>query len=188
MQIKLVILDRDGVINFDSTDYIKSPEEWHPIPGSLQAIAQLKHQGLKVAIATNQSGIGRQFFSIQTLEAIHQKMKAELAAEGGELDGIFFCPHLPDESCDCRKPKPGLLHQIESELGIPLSQSCLIGDSFRDIQAALATACRPIWVESGKPLNRENLDFAHKHHVPVFKNLSDASAELIKSLQKTAWG
>src|SRR3989344_4486862 len=111
----LVILDRDGVVNYESPTYIKSPEEWRALPGSLEAIATLNAAGHKVVVATNQSGIGRGYYSLATLEAIHQKMKEELARAGGCIEGIYFCPHIPEENCECRKPKPGLLLQIAND-------------------------------------------------------------------------
>lgn len=145
-KIKLIILDRDGVINFDSPDYIKSPEEWHAIPGSLEAIAILNKAGFKVAVATNQSGVGRGYYDLVMLERIHRKMHAELEKVGGHLDALFFCPHHPDANCTCRKPKPGLLIQISEYLGIPLNQAIMIGDSPRDIEAAKAAGAKSILI------------------------------------------
>jgi D-glycero-D-manno-heptose 1,7-bisphosphate phosphatase len=134
--MKLVILDRDGVINEDSESYIKSPEEWLPIPGSLQAIVALNRAGLRVAVVTNQSGLARGLFKIDDLNAIHQKMHKELDKIGGHVDAIFFCPHGPDDSCDCRKPKAGLLQEALSRFHTPAEEALLIGDSLRDLQAA----------------------------------------------------
>lgn len=146
---KYIILDRDGVINFDSADYIKSPEEWHPIPGSLEAIADLNKAGYKVFVATNQSGIGRGYFDLATLEAIHSKMQTELQKYGGEIQDIFYCPHLPTDDCQCRKPKPGLLLQIAQQYNIELSSVCFIGDSMKDLQAAKAAGCKGVLVRTG---------------------------------------
>jgi D-glycero-D-manno-heptose 1,7-bisphosphate phosphatase len=134
--LKLIILDRDGVINHDSADYIKSPEEWQAIPGSLDAIAKLNKAGFKVAIATNQSGVGRGYYSLETLEKIQQKIFSYIAKVDAHIDALFFCPHKPEDNCDCRKPKPGLLLKIAEYLKIDLKDAIMIGDSDRDIQAA----------------------------------------------------
>ncbi len=147
--MKLIILDRDGVINRDSDLYIKHPDEWFPIPGSLEAIARLNHAGYHVVIATNQSGLGRNLFDIDQLNAIHQKMFDALSKLGGHIDALFFCPHRPDENCDCRKPKPGLLLEIASRLDADLSEAIFIGDSLKDIQAAQATGAQPVLVLTG---------------------------------------
>jgi D-glycero-D-manno-heptose 1,7-bisphosphate phosphatase len=148
--MRLVILDRDGVINQDSDAYIKSPDEWIPLPGSLDAIVRLNRGGFTVVIASNQSGIGRGLFDLAALERIHQKMTTELAARGGHLDAIFFCPHAPEAHCDCRKPAPGLLKQISSHYNLSLDAVPVIGDSLRDLQVARAVAARPILLLSGK--------------------------------------
>ena len=133
---QVVILDRDGVINRNSPDYIKSPAEWNALPGSLDAIARLTDAGFSIGIATNQSGVGRGLFSIDTLWTIHQKMLAEILGAGGYVSRIFFCLHTPDDHCDCRKPKPGLLIRAATEWAINLSESILIGDKASDIAAA----------------------------------------------------
>ncbi len=148
--MKLVILDRDGVINHDSAAYIKSPEEWKPIPGSLEAIALLSQAGYRVLVATNQSGIGRGLFEMATLNAIHDKMHRALGLAGGRIDGIFYCPHAHDAGCECRKPKPGLLEEIAHRFGVSLEGVPLIGDSLRDLQAAAAVGAQPILVLTGK--------------------------------------
>lgn len=150
MTARLVILDRDGVINADSDAYIKSPAEWHPLPGSAKAIARLNAAGFQVVVATNQSGLGRGYFSPQTLDAIHQKMTRHLADHGAHLAGIFICPHAPEEHCDCRKPKAGLLDQIARQLACDLTGVPLVGDSLRDLEAGLARACQPVLVKTGK--------------------------------------
>jgi len=148
--MKLVILDRDGVINEDSEEFIKSPDEWIPIHGSIEAIGRLERAGWTVTVATNQSGIGRGLIDLQTLHAIHQKMHAAVTAAAGRLHGVFFCPHVPEDGCVCRKPNPGLLHQIAERFGYPLERVPLIGDSLRDIEAARAVGARPILVRTGK--------------------------------------
>ena len=146
---KIVILDRDGVINHDSPDYIKSPDEWLPISGSLEAIAHLHRAGYIIVVATNQSGIGRNLYSVCTLEAIHGKMTEAIKSHQGELAGIFYCPHHPDANCDCRKPRTGLLTRISEFLGSDLQGVPFIGDSLRDIEAAEAYGCKPVLVKTG---------------------------------------
>jgi D-glycero-D-manno-heptose 1,7-bisphosphate phosphatase len=146
----LIILDRDGVINEDSKDYIKSPAEWLPIPNSLEAIAKLNRAGHTVVVATNQSGLSRDLFSQQDLDAIHQKMHDTLAAVGGHVDGIFYCPHHPDDHCDCRKPKPGLLLQIAARFHSDFSDALMVGDAERDIACAKAVNCKAVLVKTGK--------------------------------------
>ena len=149
--MKLIILDRDGVINFDSAAYIKSPAEWKPIPGSPEAIARLNQAGYRVVVATNQSGVGRSLFDMDTLNAIHEKMHKTVAAAGGRIDAVFYCPHAPDEGCHCRKPEPGLLEQIAQRYGLSsLAGVPYIGDSLRDMQAAAAAGCAPHLVCTGR--------------------------------------
>lgn len=147
--MKLVILDRDGVINHDSVNYIKSPEEWRPIPGSLEAIARLNHAGYLVVLATNQAGVGRGLFEVSTLNAIHDRMHRALAQIGGRIDAIFFCPHARDANCGCRKPKPGLLEEIARRFNVELQGVPSIGDSLRDLEAAAAVGAAPILVLTG---------------------------------------
>jgi D-glycero-D-manno-heptose 1,7-bisphosphate phosphatase len=146
----LVILDRDGVINYDSDSYIKSPEEWKAIPGSLQAIARLNQSGCRVVVATNQSGLGRRLFDLESLICIHEKMQRELAEVGGVIDAIFFCPHKPQDRCKCRKPRPGMLLDLAARLSIPLHGVPVIGDSLRDVEAARAVGAHPVLVLTGK--------------------------------------
>ena len=141
--MKLVILDRDGTINADSDEYIKSPEEWQPLPGALEAVARLNHAGWHVVIASNQSGLGRGLFDVASLNAMHAKMHKMLAAVGGRVDAVFYCPHSPDEGCDCRKPKPGLFLQIGERYGVDLANVPTAGDSLRDLQAGAAAGCEP---------------------------------------------
>ena len=148
--MKLVILDRDGVINFDSLQYIKSPDEWKPIPGSLEAIAKLNQAGYRVVVATNQSGVGRGLFDMDTLNAIHQKMHTSMAALGAHLGAVFYCPHAAEMECDCRKPKPGMFRRISETLNINLAGVPAIGDSLRDLQACAEMGCQPILVHTGK--------------------------------------
>ena len=149
MSQRMVILDRDGVINFDSPDYIKTPEEWQPIPGSLEAIARLHRHGYKVYVATNQAGIARGKLTSETLDAIHSKLLATVRAAGGEIAGIEYCPHHPDEHCSCRKPAPGMLYAIQAASGISLEGQPYVGDSLKDIRAAQAAGCRPVLVLTG---------------------------------------
>ena len=150
MPSKLVILDRDGVINFDSAQFIKSPAEWKPIPGSLEAIARLNQAGYRVVVATNQSGIGRNLFDMDTLNAIHEKLHKSLFSVGGRVDAIFYCPHTADSKCECRKPKPGMFKRIAETLNIDLNGVPTVGDSLRDLQAGAAAGCRPMLVLTGK--------------------------------------
>jgi D-glycero-D-manno-heptose 1,7-bisphosphate phosphatase len=148
--MKLVILDRDGTINEDRDDFVKSEAEWVPLPGALEAIAKLHHAGWRVVLATNQSGLGRGLFEMGTLNAIHAKLNRLLAEEGGRIDAVFFCPHAPDEPCDCRKPLPGLMLQIGERYGVPLSEVPVVGDSLRDLQAGAAAGCQTHLVLTGK--------------------------------------
>jgi D-glycero-D-manno-heptose 1,7-bisphosphate phosphatase len=148
--MKLVILDRDGTINADRDDYVKSPAEWLPLPGALEAIARLNQAGWHVVVATNQSGIGRGLFDMETLNAMHSKMHSLLAAVGGRVDAVFFCPHDPADACDCRKPAPGLFHRIGERYGIDLRGVPAVGDTARDAVAALAAGCEPHVVRPGK--------------------------------------
>ena len=148
--MKLVILDRDGVINQDSDAYVKSLEEWAPLDGSLDAMARLYHGGYRLVIASNQSGLGRKLFTIDQLNAIHRKLTRDLAAQGVHIEGIFFCPHAPEAKCFCRKPQPGLLHEIATRLQVNLAGVPCVGDSWRDLEAAVAVGAYPILVRTGK--------------------------------------
>ena len=172
-----VILDRDGVINRDSDAYIKSPEEWIPIEGSLEAISRLKHAGYRIAIATNQSGIGRGLYNLATLNAIHQKMHQMLAQLGAHIDFIAFCPHVDADHSSCRKPLPGLYQRIAHRWKIKLNDVPVIGDSRRDLEAALAVQARPILVKTGKG---RHTSLEGLGNVPVFENLQQAVHALIK--------
>lgn len=148
--MKLVILDRDGVINKDSNQFIKSPSEWLPIAGSLESIALLNQSGFRVAIATNQSGVSRGLFDMATLNAIHNKMHRELAAVGGRIDAIFFCPHAADDHCHCRKPDIGMIEEIGKRFSIELKGVPAVGDALRDLEAFANAGCQPILVKTGK--------------------------------------
>lgn len=148
--MKLVILDRDGVINYDSDEFIKSPSEWIPIPGSLEAIARLNQAGYRVVVCTNQSGIARGLFNILTLNAIHQKMHTAAQQVGADIDAIFFCPHAADDNCDCRKPKPGMLLEVAKRFDISLKGVPTVGDSLRDLQSGFVVGCAPHLVLTGK--------------------------------------
>ncbi|KOF52719.1 D,D-heptose 1,7-bisphosphate phosphatase [Achromobacter sp. DMS1] len=147
--MKLIILDRDGVINQDSDAFVKTPDEWVALPGSLQAIARLSQAGWKVVVATNQSGLARGLFDMDTLTAIHAKMRRELAAVGGSVDAVFMCPHGPDDDCSCRKPRPGLFEQIGHRYDADLAGVPAVGDSLRDLQASSAAGCSPWLVMTG---------------------------------------
>ena len=148
--MKITILDRDGVINYDSESFIKSPDEWRPLPGSLEAIARLNHAGYLVILATNQSGIGRGLFEVSTLNAIHDKMHRALAQIGGRIDAIFFCPHAQEANCACRKPRAGLLEEIAHRFSVDLKGVPSVGDSLRDLEASAAVGAAPILVRTGK--------------------------------------
>ena len=148
--MKLVILDRDGTINQDSDQYIKSPSEWKPIPGSIEAIARLTQGGWRCVVATNQSGIARGLLDMATLNAIHTEMHRVVNLAGGRIDAIFFCPHAADSNCECRKPKPGMLRDIAARLDAKLAGTPMIGDSLRDVEAAAAVGAKPYLVLTGK--------------------------------------
>jgi D-glycero-D-manno-heptose 1,7-bisphosphate phosphatase len=182
--MNLVILDRDGVINQDSDEFIKSADEWLPIPGSLEAIGRLNQNGFRVVIASNQSGIGRGLFDVSALNAIHAKMHRALAAVGGKVDAIFFCPHAPDDHCDCRKPKAGLFHQIADRLAIDLSQTWSVGDSHRDLLASQAAGCRLMLVRTGKgKMTLE--DGKLPSGTLVFDDLSAAAEHLLAPIERS---
>jgi D-glycero-D-manno-heptose 1,7-bisphosphate phosphatase len=148
--LKLVILDRDGTINEDSDEYIKSESEWKPLPGALEAIARLNHAGWHVVVASNQSGLGRGLFDVATLNAMHAKLHKLLAQVGGRVEAIFYCPHAPDQACHCRKPLPGLFEQIGERYGVSLKGVPTVGDSARDIIAGASVGCEPHLVLTGK--------------------------------------
>lgn len=183
--MKLIILDRDGVINHDRDDYVKSADEYLPISGSIAAIARLSKAGFTVVVATNQAGLAKGKFELEDLEAMHEKLTALVEDQGGELGGIFYCPHHPDDSCKCRKPKPGMLDAIEAEFNTSVESSYFIGDSLRDLQAGVQKGCKPILVKTGKgettlaQLADKNLQtdspIIVAEQVLVFDNLSAAA-------------
>jgi D-glycero-D-manno-heptose 1,7-bisphosphate phosphatase len=168
--MKLIVLDRDGVINHDSDEFIKSPDEWKPIAGSLEAIARFTQLGYHVVVATNQSGVGRGLFDMDTLNAIHEKMVKSVAQAGGRIDAVFFCPHTNAEHCECRKPKPGMLVDIASRFNTDASEMPVVGDALRDLQAAAAVGAQPILVLTGKGEKTKNE--ALPPGTKIFKNLA----------------
>jgi D-glycero-D-manno-heptose 1,7-bisphosphate phosphatase len=174
---RLIVLDRDGVINEDSDAFIKSAAEWRPIAGSLEAIARLHAAGYRVVIFTNQSGLARGLFDRAALEAIHARLIGAVEAAGGKLSGIYVCPHGPNDACDCRKPLPGLLHRIESELGVSLQGVPVVGDARRDLEAALAVGARPLLVRTGK--GERTLAGALPAGTEVFDDLAAVAAALL---------
>jgi D-glycero-D-manno-heptose 1,7-bisphosphate phosphatase len=177
MTERYVILDRDGTINLDSDDFVKSPEEWTPLPGSLEAIALLNRHGHRVVVITNQSGIARGLFAPSTLTAMHAKMRLMASALGGDIDAIYVCPHGPDDHCECRKPKIGLFQQFANDKQVDLNTIFAVGDSLRDLQAADNAGAKPILVKTGK--GSKTL----RHHpeliFPVFETLYDAAQFII---------
>jgi D-glycero-D-manno-heptose 1,7-bisphosphate phosphatase len=175
--LKLLILDRDGVINHDSDAYIKSVEEWVPIPGSIEAIAALSKAGWTVAVATNQSGITRGYYDLATLDAMHERLRALVAEQGGEVGLIVYCPHGPDEGCQCRKPRPGMLQTIARHYAVDLQGLWFVGDSKGDLQAALAVDSQPVLVKTGK--GRRTLDGEVPEGTLIFDDLAAVAAELI---------
>jgi len=177
---RMIILDRDGVINLDSDDYIKSPDEWDPIPGSLESINRLKKAGYLVTVATNQSGIARGIFSEDDLKQIHDKMNRMLAARGTIIDGIFYCPHGPTDNCICRKPKPGLLIQIARKFEIDLSVTPYVGDNIGDIRAAEMANALPVLVRTG---NGEFVmqNYPEALNIKVYDDLSHFTRETLKN-------
>ena len=176
--MKLIILDRDGVINFDSAQFIKHPDEWKPIPGSLEAIARLTREGWRVVVSTNQSGLARGLFEMATLNAINDKMHRALAQLGGRIDAMFYCPHAADDNCTCRKPKTGMIKDISRRFSVDLREVYAVGDSLRDLQAFSDAGCKPILVRSGK--GKETL--AHGDLPPntlIFADLNEAVQHII---------
>jgi D-glycero-D-manno-heptose 1,7-bisphosphate phosphatase len=176
----LVVLDRDGVINRESAAFIKSADEWLPLPGSLEAIATLSRAGFAVVVATNQSGVGRGLIRPSALEEIHRRMIQGVEQAGGKLAGIFFCPHRPEDDCSCRKPRPGLLQQIEAHFGCSLKGQPVIGDSARDLQAAAAVGARAILVRTGNGLKTER-ELDSSIEVEIFDDLAAAANSLIRN-------
>jgi len=179
---RLVVLDRDGVINRESRDFIRTPAEWLPLPGSIRAIADLTAAGFAVVVATNQSGVGRGLFTAATLAAIHARMTSTIEAAGGRLAGIFFCPHRPEDNCDCRKPRPGLMTQVEERFGTSLRGQPVIGDSYRDLEAAWSVGARAMLVRTGNGAATEGR-LATNAPVEVFPDLAAATELLIAEIQ-----
>jgi len=175
----LVMIDRDGVINEDSNEFVKSVAEWRPIKGSLEAIAALHRGGWRVAVVTNQSGVGRGLYDEATLAKIHEHMRERARAAGGEIAGVYYCPHLPDDGCDCRKPKPGLFRALERELRVSVIGAPYIGDRLSDIEAALGVGAQPILVRTGTGAATEAL--LAGRDVPVFDDLAAAARSLLDS-------
>jgi len=178
--MKLIILDRDGVINHDSDEFIKSPPEWIPIDGSLEAIARLNQAGYRVAVATNQSGIARRLFDMVTLNAIHQKLHLRAQHVGARIDAIFYCPHAADDACDCRKPKAGLLHEIARRFDTSLQGVPSVGDSLRDLQAGVEAGCLPYLVLTGKG-ERTRAAGDLPPGTMIFPNLAAVVEQLLKT-------
>ncbi|HEX7080977.1 MAG TPA: D-glycero-beta-D-manno-heptose 1,7-bisphosphate 7-phosphatase [Gammaproteobacteria bacterium] len=173
---KLVVLDRDGVINEDSDDYVKSPDEWRALPGSLDAIARLHAAGFDVVVATNQSGVGRGLYSMDTVDAIHARLRAEAGAAGGAIAGIYVCPHRPEDGCDCRKPRPGLLRKIEEDFRCSLRGVPFVGDKLTDVEAARAVGARPLFVGGRSEADRRA---AEALGVPIYPDLAAAVDALL---------
>jgi len=174
----LIILDRDGVINQYEGGYICSPDNWHPIPGSVKAIARLCNAGHRIAVATNQSGIARGYYNRDTLDAMHRKLGRLLRIAGGHIDFIAYCPHHPNEHCACRKPEPGLLQQIQRHFNLKtLAGSVMVGDSRKDLEAAAKEDCQPVLVRTGNGLDTEQAlqtrPLAESAQVLVYNNLRD---------------
>jgi D-glycero-D-manno-heptose 1,7-bisphosphate phosphatase len=176
--MQLIILDRDGVINFDSDQFIKSPEEWKPIPGSLEAIARLNQAGYRVVVSTNQSGVGRGLFDMPTLNAIHDKMHKACALVGARIDAVFFCPHTAESHCQCRKPKPGMLEEIAARYNVSLSGVPAVGDSLRDLQSAATMGALPYLVLTGKGAKTQ-AEGGLPEGTQVFANLAAVAAKLV---------
>ena len=176
--MKLVILDRDGVINHDSDQYIKSPAEWRPIPGSIEAIARLHQAGFRIAVATNQSGIGRGLFDMATLNAINDKMMELVFRQGGRIDALFFCPHTAAEECGCRKPRTGMLEEIAARFHTELKGTPLVGDSLKDLQAAEAVGAQPLLVLTGKG-QRTKAEGGMPRKTLVFDDLAEACRHIV---------
>ena len=175
--MKLLILDRDGVINEDSDAYIKSVAEWLPLPGAIEAIAQLSRAGWTVAVATNQSGIARGYYDLATLDAMHERLRALVAEQGGEVGLIVYCPHGPDDGCSCRKPQPGMLQTIAQHYAVPLEGVWFVGDSSSDLNAALSVDAQPVLVKTGKGLR--TLAKAVPTGTLIFEDLAAVASQLI---------
>lgn len=178
---RVVILDRDGVINEDSDEYIKTIDEWVPLPGSVDAIARLSHGGYRVAVATNQSGLARGFVTPTDLDAMHRLLRNLLAEQGGRIEMIVYCPHGPDEGCHCRKPRPGMLQEIGRRLSVDLAGVPFIGDSLADVAAARAAGALPWLVRTGKGERALATGSRELDGVPVYRDLAAAVEELLRA-------
>jgi D-glycero-D-manno-heptose 1,7-bisphosphate phosphatase len=183
-QLPLVILDRDGVINKESAEFVKNPDEWIPIEGSLEAIARICRAGYAVAIITNQSGIARRLFTTADLNDIHIKMLQQLKDLGGDIEAILFCPHGPDDGCQCRKPKPGLFEELVNRMSVRLDNVYAVGDSERDLIAAHAAGAKPVLVTTGNGKKTREDIAGYKsrwvENLPVFENLAAFADYLLK--------
>ncbi len=173
---KLIILDRDGIINYDSPNYIRSPDDWKPIASSIEAIANLTAAGFKIAVVTNQSGIARGLYTLDKLEAIHQKMLQTCQQAGGNIDAIYYCPHHPDEGCHCRKPKTGMLDKIAEDFGCNLQDIPFVGDRYTDLQAARTVGAKPILIKSAMTVITDEMDLSD---VEQFVDLTSFVATLL---------
>ena len=178
--MKLAILDRDGVINYDSDQYIKSPAEWKPLPGSIEAIARMNQAGYRIAVATNQSGIGRGLFDMATLNAMNDKMMEMVFRQGGRIDALFFCPHTAEENCNCRKPKTGMFEEIAARFHTELKGVPCVGDGLRDLQAADAVGAQPILVLTGKGKKTQAAGGLPRKTL-VFADLADAARHIVSA-------
>lgn len=192
-QQRLIILDRDGVINRGSTSYITHPKEWEALPGSLEAIAQLCRADYRVVVITNQAGIAKDLYTINTLNRIHQKMLDELQAVGGELSAIFFCPHADEQNCKCRKPKPGLFLELAQRLQCDLSETFAVGDSLRDLQAAHSAGAKPVLVKTGNGTETEKIlkeqtiqKELNVSEIPIYNDLAEFVNTLLAGETKSA--
>ena len=179
--MKLVILDRDGVINRDSPDYIKSPDEWQPYPGSLEAISRLHRNHYRVIVATNQSGISRNLLDLSMLHRIHQKMIAMVNEKGGQIDAVFFCPHRPEDLCSCRKPQPGLLLEASSRLNVSLAGVPFVGDKASDLAAARAVNALPILIQRSRSMDQRE---AHHEEALTYSNLAPFVEDLLAGVHE----
>lgn len=186
MSRRLVILDRDGVINHDSDDFVRTPDEWLPIDGSIEAIARLSGAGFTVAVATNQSGIGRKLLDKPALDAMHEKLRSLVKDAGGDVDRIVYCPHHPDDGCDCRKPAPGLYLKLSRQYGVPLDGVPVVGDSERDLVAARAVNGRPILVLTGNGKNAATDMMRRGDTVETYADLDSVATQLISEIEQKA--
>lgn len=182
MRVHCLLLDRDGVINVDSEDYILDVDDWEPIPGSVEAIADLTHAGIKVAVCTNQSAVGRGMLSMERLEQIHQRMRDAVVAAGGRLTGVFFCPHAPQAQCNCRKPAPGLIQEALEQLGCAADATLFIGDSQRDLEAAARAGIEAWLVRTGNGRRTEAM--LNGGATAVYDDLGAVAGEILRRLDQ----